>query len=85
MLLALSTGQKLGLALVAGLFILFSLASSLLFPRTNAAFPGRRGLPLFIVVTVALFIAMVGAIEVLAREGEEVEREASPRAGITSS
>ena len=90
MLLQLSTGQKLGLALVAGVFIVFSLASALLVPRYRPGFPGRRGLPFFVVVSAVFFVAMLGAVEVLAREGEEgperetPAREASPGA-VTSS
>jgi mono/diheme cytochrome c family protein len=70
--LALSTGQKLGLLLFAALFIGFALASSFLFPRYRPDFPGR-GLRLFIAVTVILTIAMLGAVQVLAKEDEEEE------------
>ena len=85
-LLGLTAGQKLGLALVAALVIVFSLASALLVPRTHPGFPGRRGLPVFVVVTVALFVAMLGAVEVFAREHQEgPERERTSEAGITSS
>jgi cytochrome c553 len=69
-IVALSGGQKLGILLVAALFIGFALASSFYFPRTRPDFPGQR-LRLFIAVTVLLFVAMMTAMVVLAREEEE--------------
>ena len=42
MLLALSTGHTIGLAVVAGPFIVFALLCSFVFPRSNPNFPGRR-------------------------------------------
>jgi mono/diheme cytochrome c family protein len=71
MLLALSGGQKLGILLVAGLFIGFALASSFLFPRSRPDFPGHRGLKLFVALTLVLFVSMLTAVAVLARESEE--------------
>lgn len=70
MLGALSTGHKIGLFAVAVVFILFALTSSLLVPRYRPDFPGaRKGL--FIVGTVALFVAMLLAVEFFAVEQEE--------------
>jgi mono/diheme cytochrome c family protein len=69
-ILALSGGQKLGLIIVAAIFIGFALASSFVFPRTNPDFPGRR-LPLFVLVVIGLLVAMLTAMVVLARESEE--------------
>ena len=68
MLLALTTDQKLGLAITAGIFIAFSLLVALVIPRRNPDFPGRRGLVPFILVTLILTIAMLGAVEVWAKE-----------------
>jgi mono/diheme cytochrome c family protein len=67
-LLALTTNQKLGLAITAAIFIAFALLSALVIPRGNPDFPGRRGLVPFILVTVILTIAMLGAVEVWAKE-----------------
>jgi cytochrome c551/c552 len=67
-LLALTTDQKLGLAITAGIFIAFSLLVALVIPRRSPDFPGRRGLVPFILVTVILTIAMLGAVEVWAKE-----------------
>ena len=75
MLLALTTNQKLGLAGTAAVFIAFALLAALVIPRGNPEFPGRRGLVPFILVTVILTIAMLGAVEVFAKE-EHHEAEA---------
>lgn len=69
-ILALSSGQKLGLVVVAGIFIAFALASSFLFSRSNPDFPGKH-LRLFVVVSIALLVAMLTAMAVFAREPEE--------------
>ena len=75
MLLGLTNAQKFGLAGVAFVFVAFSLLASLVIPRYRPDFPGRRHLRLFIAVTVVLFIAMLAAVEVFAREEEEEPRE----------
>ena len=53
--LALSTGHEVGLAVTAAAFIIFALASSFLFPRFWADYPGRALLA-FIVVAVVFFV-----------------------------
>jgi plastocyanin len=73
--LGLTTAQKFGLAGVAFVFVAFSLLASMVIPRYRPDFPGRRHLRLFIAVTLVLFIAMLGAVEVFAREEEEEPRE----------
>jgi uncharacterized cupredoxin-like copper-binding protein len=70
---ALSTEHQIGMLVVAGLFILFALASSFLFPRYWPEFPGSRGISAFIVASVVLFVAMVLAVEFFAVEEEEAE------------
>jgi mono/diheme cytochrome c family protein len=69
-LLGLSTGHSLGLALVAGAFVVFALVSSLLIPRRWPQFPGK-GLGWFIAGTLVLFVATLGAVEVFAKEPKE--------------
>jgi mono/diheme cytochrome c family protein len=69
-LLALTGGQKLGLALTAAAFIAFALVSSFVLPRRDVNFPGPR-LPLFVVVSVLFFAGMMTAMYALAREEEE--------------
>jgi mono/diheme cytochrome c family protein len=69
-IVALSGGQKLGLLVVAAIFIGFALTSSFLFPRSNPDFPGPR-LRLFVAVSIGLMIATLAAMAVFAREDEE--------------
>jgi uncharacterized cupredoxin-like copper-binding protein len=69
-LLALSTGHKLGLAGVAAVFILFALASSFLFPRYRPRYPAGR-LGWFILVALLLFVGMLFAVEFFGREPAE--------------
>ena len=82
MLLALTTNQKLGLGGTAVVFIAFALISALLIPRRSPDFPGRRGLVAFILVTVVFTIAMLGAVEVFAKEehhGEAAGEDTTPQ------
>lgn len=67
---ALSTDHKIGLIVVAALFIGFALVSSLVLPRRSPDFPGKH-LNLFIVVCVLFFVAMVAAVIVFGREPKE--------------
>ena len=78
MLLALTTNQKLGLGGTAAVFIAFALLAALVIPRTRPDFPGRKGLVPFILVTVILTIAMLGAVEVFAKEEPHGEAAAEP-------
>jgi mono/diheme cytochrome c family protein len=72
-LVGLSTGNKIGLGVVAGIFILFAVVSSLIVPRRRPDFPARRALPLFIIATVILFAAQMAAVELFGAEEEEAE------------
>jgi mono/diheme cytochrome c family protein len=69
-LLGLTTDQKLGLAGTAAVFIAFALVSALLIPRYRPDFPSQKGLGLFLVFTAILTVAMLGAVEVWAKEEE---------------
>jgi uncharacterized cupredoxin-like copper-binding protein len=69
-LLGLSTGHQVGLAVTAAAFIVFALASSFLFPRVRPQFPGN-GLLAFIVVTFVFFFGMLTAVEVFGAEEKE--------------
>jgi mono/diheme cytochrome c family protein len=82
-LLALTTNQKLGLAGTAAVFIAFALISSLVIPRARPSFPGR-GLALFIILTGMLTIAMLGAVEVFAKESEHGEAAGEAPAETTT-
>ena len=70
MLLGLSTGNAVGLAVIAGIFVVFALASALVIPRRWPDFPGKN-LRWFIVATLVLFVATLAAVEVFAKEPKE--------------
>jgi plastocyanin len=76
-LLGLTNAQRFGLAGVAVVFIAFSLLCALVIPRYRPDFPGGRNLRFFIAVVAVLFVAMLGAVEVFAREEEEPHEEAA--------
>jgi mono/diheme cytochrome c family protein len=82
---ALSTGQKVGLASVGGLFILFALVSSFVLPRRNPNFPGKH-LGWFVTLSVLFFVAMLSAVLVFGKEKEEAKAggEAPPPAATTT-
>jgi uncharacterized cupredoxin-like copper-binding protein len=75
LLLALSTAQKIGLGLAVLGFAGFSLIVSMLVPRWYPQFPGR-GLRVFLVTCVLLFVGMMSAVIFVARESGEAK--ASP-------
>ena len=75
--LGLATGNKIWLALFAGVFIVFALLSSFVFPRWRPDFPGEQGRKWFIIATLALFVAMLFAVNVFAKEDEEPHAEAA--------
>ncbi len=72
LLLGLSSGHKLGLALVAALFAGFSLVVAMVVPRRWPQFPGRH-LPVFLAVSAALFLGMLAAVEIFGKESKEAE------------
>jgi plastocyanin len=74
-LLGLTNAQRFGLAGVAFVFVVFALLCALVIPRYRPDFPGGRDLRLFIAVVAVLFVAMLGAVEVFAREEEEEPHE----------
>jgi uncharacterized cupredoxin-like copper-binding protein len=80
LVLALSTGHKVGLAVVGAAFIAFALGSAMLIPRFRPEFPGRGGLPAFIVIVFVFFIGMLTAVEVFGAEPKEhgTETAAAP-------
>jgi mono/diheme cytochrome c family protein len=72
MLFALETHQKVEIAVVAAVFIIFALVSSFVLPRRNPNFPGKH-LAAYLVVCVCLFVAMMGTIIFIAREPSTAE------------
>jgi mono/diheme cytochrome c family protein len=81
--LALSTGNAIALALVAGAFVVFSLIVALVIPRRWPQFPGERGLGWFIAVTVVLCIATLAAVNTFAKEDSEEAAHAETQTGTT--
>ncbi len=80
LLLALSSGHKLGIALVAALFVCFALVASMVVPRRWPQFPGRR-LPVFVAVSVALFVGMILAVVFFGKESK-VEAATKQRVAV---
>ena len=87
MLLGLSTAHAVGLAVVAGAFVVFALASALLIPRRWPDFPGQN-LRWFIVATLVFFVATLAAVEVFAKEPKEASAAepttTAPQPGTTT-
>ena len=71
---ALTSGQKTGLAVVGGLFIVFALVSALVLPRRNANFPGR-GIGWYVLLCALFVVAMLSAVIVFGKEKESAAGE----------
>jgi mono/diheme cytochrome c family protein len=67
---ALSTGNKIGLAVVGGAFILFALVSSFVLPARYPNFPGRH-VGWYVAAGIVFFIAMISAVIVFGVEKPE--------------
>jgi uncharacterized cupredoxin-like copper-binding protein len=74
LLLGLSTGHKVGLGLAVFIFAGFSLIVSMLVPRYRPQFPGR-GLGVFLVACLLLFVGMMTAVETFGKESEAATGE----------
>ena len=71
MLLAgLSTGNKIGLAVVGAVFIAFALTSALVIPKRRPDYPGKNGMSVFIIASIVLFAGMLTAVSVFDVEAE---------------
>jgi uncharacterized cupredoxin-like copper-binding protein len=77
LLAGLSTGHKIGLAVVALVFIGFALTSSFIAPRRRPDFPGKNGLSVFIIACFFMFAAMLSAVVVFGVESEAKGAEAA--------
>jgi mono/diheme cytochrome c family protein len=76
---ALSTGNQIGLAVVGGAFILFSLVSSFVLPARYPNFPGRH-VGWYVAAGLLFFVAMISAVLVFGVE----KKEAEPAAAATT-
>lgn len=71
MLLAgISTGNKIGLAIVGAVFIVFALTSALVIPKRRPDYPGKNGMSVFIIASIVLFAGMLTAVSVFDVEAE---------------
>jgi uncharacterized cupredoxin-like copper-binding protein len=68
---ALSTEHKVGLGLVGLAFVVFALLSAFLLPTLRPDYPGKRGLPAFLTLSVTLFVGMMFAVFFFGRETSE--------------
>jgi uncharacterized cupredoxin-like copper-binding protein len=68
---ALSTGHKVGLGLVGLAFVVFALISAFVLPALRPDYPGKRGLPAFLTLSVTLFVGMMFAVFFFGREPSE--------------
>jgi uncharacterized cupredoxin-like copper-binding protein len=84
LIVALSTGHKVGLGLVGLAFVVFALVSAFLIPSLRPDYPGKRGLPAFLTVSVALFVGMMFAVFFFGREPSESHAAAESNATSTA-
>ena len=85
LLAGLATGNKIGIAVVAAVFITFALLSSFVAPRRWPDFPGKNGLSVFVLASFVLFAAMLTAVIVLAVEHEEKGHESGAGMAVIQS
>jgi plastocyanin len=78
LLAGLSTGHRIGLAIVAVVFIGFALSVSFLAPRRWPDFPGKNGMSVFVIASLVLFVGMLSAVIVFGREPKEAGAEVAP-------
>jgi mono/diheme cytochrome c family protein len=72
---------------MAGIFIVFALLSSFVFPKRNPDFPGKKWRWGYVLLSVVLFALMMSTVVVFGKEEEEkhAEETAATHPGETSS
>src|SRR5882672_4769038 len=80
---ALSTGNKIGLAVVGGAFIIFSLISAFVLPSRYPNFPGRH-VGTYVAISILFFLAMISAVLVFGREKAESRSESPTTTAATA-
>ena len=75
----LSSGHKLGLAVVGTAFIVFALISSFVVPRRNPNFPGKN-MGWYVAACALFFLAMISAVLIFGKEAKETTPGESPAA-----
>lgn len=76
LLAGLSTSHKIGLAIVAAIFICFALASAFLAPRRWPDFPGKQGMSVYVIACLVCFAGMMSAVYFFGKEAPEAEASA---------
>src|SRR2546421_7742209 len=71
---ALSTSNKIGLAVVGGAFISFALVSAFVLPTRYPSFPGRH-VGWYVAISILFLVAMLSAVLVFGREKAEPRSE----------
>jgi uncharacterized cupredoxin-like copper-binding protein len=72
LIFGLSSGSKTAIVVMAAIFVGFALLCSILIPRWNPQFPGRR-LGIFLGICVLLFLGMMTTVIVYGREVSKAE------------
>jgi uncharacterized cupredoxin-like copper-binding protein len=80
LLAGLSTSHKIGLAIVAAIFICFALASAFLAPRRWPDFPGKQGMSVYVIACLVMFVGMLAAVITFGKETPEAEASSPPPA-----
>jgi cytochrome c553 len=83
MMFALATGNKIAIAVMGAIFIVFALVSSFVLPRRNPNFPNQN-VGAYVFVAFLLFVAMIGTIIVFGVESESEASGAESHPGETS-
>jgi uncharacterized cupredoxin-like copper-binding protein len=83
----LTTGHKIGLAIMGAIFIVYALTCAFVIPRRRPDFPGEKGFGVFALVSVVLLAAMLTAVTVFGREVESAsanEKGGGAASGVTT-
>ena len=84
MVFALSTESMVALAVMAAIFITFSLFSSFYFPARDPDFPGKKWRNGYIVLCGVLFVMMMGTVVIWGKEEPEAHAEGEASAPETT-
>ncbi len=69
---------------MGGIFILFSIVSAFVLPAKNPNFPGK-GMPIYLVLSVVLFLAMMSAVLIFGKESKKAEAQPAAAASTAAS
>jgi uncharacterized cupredoxin-like copper-binding protein len=83
LLFGLSSGNKTAIIVMAAIFVGFALLCSILIPRWNPQFPGRR-LWLFVGICALLFLGMMTTVIVFGKESKAAGEEKTTSAAHTT-